>query len=207
MKTAAPPSPAVLDGLLDLRPSLGLEPTAPLAEDALAQALATVGVYEFTSADYPGAAQSLVWDSDGTTALGAFVFNPGGASSAETAFTVAGGVYQILNVPNSTISIATGINKDGLIVGTYQDLAGVIHGFTTSDGTTFSNVDFPSAKGTQAIGVSDAGDIVGLWNDAAGTQHGFLGSGGTFTAIDFPGSQHHRGRRHQRQRRQRRAIC
>jgi probable HAF family extracellular repeat protein len=190
METAAPPSPqrparTVLDGLLDLRPSLGVEPAAAPAEDAVAQGLATVGVHEFTSADYPAAANSLIFDSDGTMALGGFVFNPSDAFH-ETAFTVAGGVYQILNVPNSTASFATGINKDGLIVGWYQDPADVAHGFATSDGSTFSNVDFPGAKVTQALGVSDAGDIVGSWNDAANAQHGFLSSGGTFTAIDFP---------------------
>ena len=145
-------------------------------------------MYEFTSVDYPGAAQSLVFDTDGTTALGAFVFDPGNASSPATAFTVAGGVYQILNVPNSTASVATGINTSGLIVGVYQDVAGLTHGFATSDSSTFNDVDFPGATSTQAIDVNDAGAIVGDYFDAANVEHGFVSSGGTFTAIDFPGA-------------------
>ena len=80
MTTAAPPSApetirSVLLGLLGVPPSVAVESTAVSPDDALAQP-DTANVYEFTSVDYPGAAQSLVFDSDGTTALGAFVFAP-----------------------------------------------------------------------------------------------------------------------------------
>ena len=108
-------------------------------------------------------------------------------SPPTTAFTFTGGVYQILTVPSSTFSLATGINGAGLIVGVYEDLSGVLRGFANNGGT-FSNVDFPGATGTQAIGVNDAGQIVGAYFDAAGVQHGFVSSGGTFTGIDFPGA-------------------
>jgi hypothetical protein len=114
MERAAAPSPhgpvrTILRGLADLRPSARIGRAAVSAEDAVARGLATAKVFAFASADYPGAAQSLVFDSDGTTAVGAFVFDPGGGSPA-TAFTFTGGVYQILIVPGSNASIATGIN-------------------------------------------------------------------------------------------------
>ena len=80
-------------------------------------------------------------------------------------------VYQILTVPSSSLSVATGINGAGLIVGLYVDLAGVVRGFANNGGT-FSNVDFPGASGTQVIGVNDAGQMVGDYFDAAG-EHGF----------------------------------
>jgi uncharacterized membrane protein len=182
------PGRPVLEGLLDPRPSLGVEPAAVSAEDAVAQGLAVAKVYAFASIDYPGAAQSLVFDSDTTTAVGAFVFDPASGTSPTTAFTFTGGVYQIFTVPSSTTtSIATGINGAGLIVGVYQDLSGVLRGFSNNGGT-FSNVDFPGASGTQAIGVNDAGQIVGDYFDAANLEHGFVSSGGTFTTIDFPGA-------------------
>jgi probable HAF family extracellular repeat protein len=192
MTTTAPPAVhptirSVLLGLLGIPPSVAVESTAVSPDDAVAQP-DTANVYEFTSVDYPGAAQSLVFDSDGTTALGAFIFDPGNASSPITAFTVAGGVYQILNVPNSTFSVATGINTSGLIVGTYQDVAGLTHGFATSDRSTFNNVDFPGATNTQPIDVNDAGVIAGEYIDAANVEHGFISSGGAFTAVDFPGA-------------------
>ena len=190
MEKTAPAEPyrpgrAVLQGLLDLRPSLGLEVAAFPVEDAVAQGLAVAQVYAFASVDYPGAAGSLVFDSDGTTAVGAFDFDP--SIDRTTAFTFAGGVYQILTVPGSAFSVATGINGAGLIVGLYVDLAGVLRGFANNGGT-FSNVDFPGASGTQVIGVNDAGQMVGDYFDAANVEHGFVSSGGTFTAIDFPGA-------------------
>src|SRR6516164_4130881 len=192
MTNAAPPSRdrlgrAVLRGLLDVRPSVGAYPAAAAAEGAAAQRLAGAKVYEFASADYPGAAQSDVFDTDGTTAVGAFVVDPSSASSPITAFTFAAGAYQILAVPGSTASIATSINGAGLIVGAYLDLAGVAHSFTDRGGT-FSTVDFPGASGTQAIGVNDAGHIVGSYFDAASAEHGFVSQGGTFTALNFPGA-------------------
>ena len=99
-----------------------------------------------------------MFDSDGTTAVGSFLFDP--ASTPATAFTFVDGTYRILAVPGSSESIATGINGSGLIVGTYQDLAGVRHGFA-DDGAGFATVDFPGASATQAIGVNAAGQIVG----------------------------------------------
>lgn len=141
----------------------------------------------FRSVDYPGAAQSLVFDNDGTTAVGAFVFDPGSGTSPTTAFTFAAGDYQMLTVPSAKLSIATAINGAGLIVGVFEDLGGVLRGFTNNGGI-FTNVDFPGASGTQVIGVNDAGQMVGDYLDAASAEHGFVSMGGTFTTINFPGA-------------------
>jgi probable HAF family extracellular repeat protein len=189
MTATAPPQTirSVLLGILGIPPSIAGESTAISPNDAIAQP-DTAKVYEFTSVDYPGAAQTLVFDTDGTTALGAFVFAPNNGSSPVTAFTEAAGVYQILNVPNSAWSVATGINTSGLIVGTYQDVAGLTHGFTTSDSVNFTDVDFPGVNDTEVIDVNDGGAVAGTYFDAANVQHGFVGSGGTFTAVDYPGA-------------------
>jgi hypothetical protein len=189
MEAAAPSPRAILRGLLNLRPSLRIERTAVAADDAVARGLAVARVYAFVSVDYPGAAQSLVFDSDGTIAVGAFVFDPGSATSPTTAFTFAGGVYQILTVPRSNLSIATGINGAGLIVGVHEDLAGMVHGFTKS-GATFSNVDFPGATATQAIGVNDAGQIRGRLRGRR--QRRTQGEAGKHN--DDPGARHSRER-------------
>ena len=55
----------------------------------MARELAVAKVYTFASVDYPGAARSLVLDTDGTTAVGAFDFDPNIDRTA--AFTFAGG--------------------------------------------------------------------------------------------------------------------
>jgi hypothetical protein len=56
MTKAAPPSPqragrAVMRGLLDLRPGLGVELAAVSADDAVARGLAAAKVYAFASVD------------------------------------------------------------------------------------------------------------------------------------------------------------
>jgi hypothetical protein len=192
MTQARTPTPhrregAVPSSLLDLRPGPGVRrPVAPAA-DAVARGLAAAQVYAFASVDYPGAAISQVYDSDGTTTVGAFDFDPGGTAQT-TAFTFSGGAYQILAVPSSTASIATGINATGLLIGAYADLVGDIHGFA-SNGGSFSDVDFPGSTRTLAIGVNDVGQIVGSFTDGASVNHGFVMNGsGAFSAIDFPGA-------------------
>ena len=58
--------PVGLRGLLDLRPILAAERTGVSDEEAAEmQALAIAKVYAFASADYPGAAQSQIWDNNG----------------------------------------------------------------------------------------------------------------------------------------------
>ena len=113
--------PAVPVGLLDLRLSPRVGRTGLVAPDAVTQGLATAKVFAFASADYPGAAFSLLFDSDGTTSVGAFIFDP--TTGLPTAFTFTGGAYQILPVLGSTASFAASINSAGLIVGTYEALA------------------------------------------------------------------------------------
>jgi hypothetical protein len=131
---------------------------ALVSPDAVTQGLATAKVFAFASADYPGAALSLLFDSNSTTAVGAFAFDP--TIGLPTAFTFTGGAYQILPVPGSTTSFAASINRAGLIAGTYESLTAVLHGFV-KNGSTFSDVDFPGATATQAMGINDAGQIVG----------------------------------------------
>ena len=148
---------AVPLGLLNLRLSSRVGRTALASPEAVTQGLATAKVFAFASADYPGAALSMLFDSNGTTAVGAFEFDS--TSALVTAFTFTGGAYEILSVPGSIASYATGINSAGLIVGTYEALGPPVRGFV-KNGSTFSDVVFPSATATQAIGINDAGQIV-----------------------------------------------
>src|SRR6476620_1498835 len=112
----------VLQGLLDLRPSQQIRRKRVVVEEAAARAVTAARVFAFASADYPGAALSILFDSDGTTAVGGFIFDPTSGTSPATAFTFAGGAYQILTVPGANVSIATGINGAGVVVGVYEDL-------------------------------------------------------------------------------------
>ena len=150
------PGRTFLQGLLDLPATPSAERMGLTAEeDAVAQGLAVAKVYAFLSIDYPGAAGSWVFDSDGNGAAGGFGFDAPSPISPFTAFTFTDGAYQILAVPNSTFSIVTGFSGFGLIVGVYNDLTSVRRGFTNSGGS-FNDVQFPGAISTEALGVNGA---------------------------------------------------
>ena len=135
------------------------------------------------------------------------IASPASATLPTTAFYVRWRGYQSLPVPGSTVSVATGINAAGLIVGVYVDLAGVGRGFAIvpAPSATWTS---PAPSRNQAISVNDVGQIVGDYFDAAGIEHGFVSNGGTFTAIDFrvAGATEDRRRRDQHCRRHRRTV-
>src|SRR5579859_4737814 len=105
---------------------------------------------------------------------------------------------------------AFGINPAGDVVGTYNDAAGVQHGFLLSGGQ-FTTIDVPGwligATGTLptvARGINPAGEIVGSFTapvspappsspaycSGAGSTYcikGFLYSSGKFSLVLFPG--------------------
>jgi hypothetical protein len=60
---------------------------------------AAAQVYAFASVDYPGAVIFQVYDSDGTTTVGAFNF---GLGYPGRGVQLSSGAYQILAVPSST---------------------------------------------------------------------------------------------------------
>ena len=163
---------AVPLGLLNLRLSSRVGRTALASPEAVTQGLATAKVFAFASADYPGAALSMLFDSNGTTAVGAFEFDS--TSALVTAFTFTGGAYEILSVPGSIASYATGINSAGLIVGTYEALGPPVRGFV-KNGSTFSDVVFPGATATQAADLHYT--LTDLGVAPAGSWHGPLGVG------------------------------
>ena len=99
------------------------------------------------------------------------------------------GVFTTLDVPDSNLTEAVGLNDRGQVVGDYRDAnTGVFHGFLWDKGV-FSTIDvpFPGARLTAAQGINRFGDIVGFYDDASG-RHGFLFRNGEFTSIVFPGS-------------------
>jgi probable HAF family extracellular repeat protein len=79
--------------------------------------------------------------------------------------------FSPLNVPGATITVASGINNRGQIVGWFLDATGT-HGFL-KDGSTFTTIDVPDTQVTSAYGINDRGQVVGSFLDATG-EHSFL---------------------------------
>jgi hypothetical protein len=72
---------------------------------------------------------------------------------------------------------ALGINEDGVVVGSFVDSAGMMHGFVWS-GHRVRQINDPNhgAGGTLVNGLNDRGQLVGFYVDNAGNTHGFLAS-------------------------------
>lgn len=157
--------------------------------DAVKIGLAVAKIYKFSTADYPGAALSVIFDTNAVTSVGVFQFNPSAnPSTPQTAFTLTSGVYRTLLVPGSAMgSIATGINSTSEIVGAYVDASAVSHGYL-DDAGVFTTVDYPGGTGTVLYDINSPGEMVGGFTDASGNTHGFLDNGGTFTQLDYPGA-------------------
>jgi uncharacterized membrane protein len=94
--------------------------------------------------------------------------------------------YTTIDVPGSINTVASGINSQGDIVGTFGDSAGHGHGYLLHDGA-FTTIDFPGSFSTEANGINSQGDIVGRYFDSSFNTHGFLLRKGAFTTVDIPG--------------------
>src|SRR5207302_2531879 len=98
--------------------------------------------------------------------------------------------FAVLEVPGAQRTVASGIDRDGQIVGYYGDSAGATHGFLFRAGT-YETIDFTGAAFTQAFGIGASGEIVGSYRLAGEPVlnfHGFRRSrDGRFARVDSPG--------------------
>jgi uncharacterized membrane protein len=101
----------------------------------------------------------------------------------------AGGyTFSTIEVPGSSLTVASGIDLTGRVVGYYSDGSGT-HGFLYNSGS-FTRIDYPGAGWTVALGISNSGQIVGSYgaSDAPSGRHGFLLAGNSFSSFEVPGS-------------------
>jgi hypothetical protein len=119
-----------------------------------------------------------------------------------------GAKTEIFSVKNSVQTFCEDINDFNIAAGSYQDSAGVWHGFTRTTDGTITTIDAPGASttpgsepcpvqdgqggttvaGTLVHGINKFGDISGHFFDTSYNEHGFvLSHTGKFTQIDFPG--------------------
>lgn len=114
----------------------------------------------------------------------------------------AGGRFVTIDFPGATDTNASGINDDGVIVGTYFDHAGFQHGFMLRAGQ-FTTLDVPGAAqltdvafeygfglGTAAFRINNEGTVVGQYADAQGYSHGFEYHDGSYRTVDVPAASH-----------------
>jgi len=93
----------------------------------------------------------------------------------------------VIDVPGAKLTVATGTDILGRIVGYFTDDGGT-HGFRLESGS-FMTISYPGAAWTAAYGINMAGQVVGTYgaNEATG-RHGFLLSNGSYSTFDVPGA-------------------
>jgi len=94
---------------------------------------------------------------------------------------VAQGTYAQIDFPSAVMTEANGINRAGLIVGSYFDNTGQ-HGFLLQSGV-YTRIDYPGAQASTAQGINDKGQIVGL---AEPIGYVFDVNKQSFTPIQYP---------------------
>jgi uncharacterized membrane protein len=104
------------------------------------------------------------------------------------AFTKKGKQFTTIRVPGAEQAGASGINNQGVIVGTYGDAVGGFHAFIYQATTkTMITLDVPGASVTTASGINKNGHIVGSFDDMHhATTYGWLYVDDVFTTIDAP---------------------
>jgi len=77
-----------------------------------------------------------------------------------------------------------GINDNGFVVGVYESIDGVVHGFIFHKGQ-WATLDYPHASFTVLVGIANDGKIIGTAAVNFSTTH-FLYENGTFKVISIP---------------------
>ena len=93
--------------------------------------------------------------------------------------------YTVLDAPNSTATLAWGINNSGTVSLVWQNTAGLRNGAIYSN-KKFTTVNVPGAKETLMRGINTAGDLTMAYIDATGASHGALRTGGKFYKFSDP---------------------
>ena len=111
------------------------------------------------------------------------------SSGGVTSSAVAQVIYSFttVDVPSSVFTRVHNINRQGDMVGLFDFVTGVRHGFVLHNGG-FKQLDFPGSTFTSARGINSLRQIVGGYADSNDVDHGFLLANGQYTTIDFPGA-------------------
>ena len=120
--------------------------------------------------------------------VGYFSFPPPPGQNYHTqAFLFDGSNFSTILYPQSLSTLASDINSENVIVGTYVDVQSRSHGYILKDGQ-FQNFDYPGARHTALGAVSDHGYMVGWYalGQSRVTEHSFLYDGESFTAVRYP---------------------
>jgi probable HAF family extracellular repeat protein len=94
-----------------------------------------------------------------------------------------------IDIPGAIKTQASGINDNGVIVGSYESCSGscAFHAYAQLEGK-YVSFDYPGATDSFAVAINKAGQIVGQYELSDLTWHGFVSSPITAAAFDHSGA-------------------
>jgi len=126
--------------------------------------------------DDNGAITLLNVNGDGGATTAGGINNAGEVivdTAAGTSMLYSAGAFTSIDLYGAEETIATAVNNEDIIVGSYEDGSGLWHGFVDNAGI-FSTVDDPlGVDGTMITGINDQNQIVGSYIGADGVANGF----------------------------------
>jgi len=155
--------------------------------NAMSQAAYILKSGVVTTIFYPGASMTSGFGiNDNQDIVGSYV--PPGVGAPTYGFEYVNGFFTSLSFPGGSIMTqAVGINRAGIVVGTYQDSKAITHGFAYVN-QKYTSITYPGARATFAGAINNKNVVAGGYTDTANVEHGFIWSSGKFTVVDYPGA-------------------
>jgi len=143
----------------------------------------------FSTLNYPGTTKTAVNGINNLGEILGYYLSGGSDHGFLAALEVDLFVITPIDYAATSAVYPSGINNDGLIVGSYDDaVRSNPRGFVDIGGS-FTPVDFPGATGgTEVHGVSGSGSLAGNYMNAATVTYGFIKTGENFTLVSYPGA-------------------
>ncbi|HUD98964.1 MAG TPA: hypothetical protein VMR62_05280 [Bryobacteraceae bacterium] len=123
--------------------------------------------------------------------VGHIFYNDG--RSILQSFVRASGKYTLIDYPQSTFTLAGGINNDGTIAGSYEPGSSLnSDGFLWSAGQ-FRTVSVPGDHNPSVMGINDLGDLVGSYEigrfpDQTTVAFAYFKKSSTLVTLSYPGA-------------------
>ena len=98
--------------------------------------------------------------------------------------------YDVFGHPDAESTIASGINEQGVVTGTFTKTSGVHHGYIWRNGS-FTPVYYPDSLSTHAQDIDNNSRVVGWFVRQDQKAHGFIHDpDGSFVQLDHPDAEH-----------------
>ena len=96
---------------------------------------------------------------------------------------------KVLNPPGSIYTTASGVNDNGITVGSFELAGQQLQGFAYLRARdAYESINYPGAVYTTALSVNDSNIVVGTFANGDGVDHGFFLEKGNYRQYDVSGS-------------------